>query len=125
MSQITESDVKSYLEALKEILDESEDNLEIVKKTRTTDKTTEFMIENNIKHNDVINILKQLDVDNFVSKSEDYQASYGGYCWVFGWYSFFESSGIELYIKIKKNNDSRVICLSFHEAEYEMHYPFN
>jgi len=41
--------------------------------------------------------------------------------WVFG----FDHEGTEIYIKISMGRlNQEVICISFHESEFKMNYPF-
>ena len=79
---------------------------------RADSKNEQCMEELGLRHNDVADILQSLDEKHYHETVPDYDFP-GEWLWVF-LYQHYEHV---LYIKIKLR--SRVICVSFHENEYE------
>lgn len=85
------------------------------------------MIKYNLSSDDVIRILRDLDCSNYSYTELDDDKSRGGYVWIFGksLYDSPEFFGDAVIIYIKLKIDSGVVCLSFHETEYNLSYPYN
>lgn len=112
---ITKKDVESFLKNFKvkmKILDV------IFRDDRFHNKQTLFNLE--ITANDRKKILEKLEATDY-SEGPTEEKLYGGSdMWVFG--KQIKSS--EVYIKITMGNpNNKVICISFHLAEYKMNYP--
>lgn len=72
---------------------------------------------------DATMILLSLSVNNYSAGSElDHNPNFPRYIWLFG----YLVDGLELYIKIKLSTGQcqQVVCISFHEAEWPLQYPF-
>ena len=66
-------------------------------------------------------ILEKLEVNDYCKGPLEETQFRGSEMWIFG----RELKGKEIYIKISLGvNDSSVICISFHIAEYPMEYQF-
>lgn len=64
-------------------------------------------------------VIKSIEVEDYVQTIIK-EASFGD-MWVFG----KDYRGTELYIKIAMGNpDDKTICISFHKAEYPLHYAY-
>ncbi len=84
-------------------------------------KNTQALLDLEIRPTDRTNIIKALSIEDF-SEGPREETLYGGSpMWVFG--KTIKST--EVYIKITLGNPSnKIICISFHIAEYPMNYPF-
>jgi hypothetical protein len=66
-----------------------------------------------------IEVIKNLTYEDYFKGPVDDKINTGNY-WEFG----VMVDGIEIYIKINFGlKDKRVICISFHEAEFKINYP--
>jgi len=121
MVKKSRAEVGKFLDKLKELISEDESNIQIVEKSRDkTDKTKAFRLETGYNKSDIINELLKLDICNYSYTDKDRNPKFSGEVWIFG--SYIEEIRIEAYIKLKKRK--KVICLSFHEKEYELFYPY-
>ena len=68
-------------------------------------------------HNDVADIILKLEIDNY-SETQECTIYKGEKIWIFG----YDYHSYELYIKLRLRK--KVICISFHEKEYEINYPY-
>jgi len=116
--------ITQLLENIHERLRSDSDNLVIVKKTSTFDKTTAFMIKVGLSHQSVCDELLKLDVTNYSYTANDYDPAFGGDVYICGQTMGppIVASLIIVYIKIKVRG--KVVCLSFHEAEERLNYPY-
>ncbi|MDW7650369.1 MAG: type II toxin-antitoxin system MqsR family toxin [Bacillota bacterium] len=80
-------------------------------------KNQNCMVELGLRHMDVAGILQSLTVRNYSETVEDEKFP-GTVLRVFG-YSY---EGHELYIKLALRK--KVVCVSIHEKEYDMIYPY-
>jgi hypothetical protein len=88
---------------------------------RTSKKNTKALLALDIKPNDRKQILRDLVYEDYYQGPLDDDLYGISSMWVFG----KKLKGKEIYIKISMGSEnSSVICISFHEAEYEMTYPF-
>ena len=79
------------------------------------------MLDLEISINDVKNILKELNLEDYVKGPLEENLYKGSDMWIFG--KVVKKS--EIYIKITIGSLSdKVICISFHFAERTMTYPF-
>ncbi|KXG78867.1 MAG: hypothetical protein PWP45_611 [Tepidanaerobacteraceae bacterium] len=119
-----EDEVKDFLRRLHSILKSGDEKttLVIVKENRPGDKTSKFMRQYNITSRIIYEELLKLDITNYSYTDYDDNPRYNGETvWIFG--QIFED--IEVYIKLKIRDGRRtVVCLSFHEAEYDLDYPY-
>lgn len=76
------------------------------------EKNLQCMTELGLRHNDVADILMKLEENHYNETVPDYDFP-GEWLWVF-LYQYYERV---LYIKIKLR--AKVICVSFHEQEYD------
>jgi len=87
-------------------------------------KNLESLSRLGILQTEVVRVLKQIGVSDYCDGPTDDHTGRNKQWWIFG----HEYEGNVLYIKIclvsLKNNAKQVECLSFHEAERAMHYPF-
>ncbi len=115
----TEDEVNEFLNELKRIL--CTGKVTIVKEHCIGDKTNEFMIVNNITRRIVVDELLKLDILNYAYTDYDNNPIFSDeLVWIFG--QMYNS--YEVYIKLKIRPNSRVICLSFHEKEFDLRYPY-
>ncbi|OIQ11566.1 hypothetical protein [Neomoorella thermoacetica] len=116
-----EEEVEEFLSNIKRLLASEKwmDNLIIVKENKEGDKTQKFRSEKNITHSIVARELLKLDITNYSYTDYDDNPRFKNeVVWIFGTVYGTE----EIYIKLKIRE--KVICLSFHEAEYELNYPY-
>ena len=89
-------------------LDENGDKFIIARRR----KNIEFMRDYGLNHDDVKNIVRELNVDDcFAGPEEDRDPMYDG--WIFKFKPMFED--VQLYIKIRIENVEKSVCLSVHE----------
>jgi hypothetical protein len=119
----SQSEVKEFLEEINNRLNESSSNLRIIKRTKSKDKTQDFMIEYGLNSELICKELLNLDITNYSYTDEDRDTNRLGEVWIFG-QIFITDKRIPLKVYIKLKLNSRVICLSFHEQEYELKYPY-
>lgn len=121
----SEREVQMFLDEIGKRLRESYENLKIVGRTQSKDKTFEFRARYNISHSMVCEEILKLDVTNYSYTEEDRDISKKGEVWIFG--QIFLGDIVpgypEVYIKLKLND--RVICLSFHPKEFDLRYPYH
>lgn len=117
--------VEAFLDEMKNILQDSYKNVVIVKRTRSEDKTFNFKAEYGLTNELICEELSKLDISNYCYTDNDHDSKSGGTVWIFGQRLIVPgiNSYPEVYIKLKLNN--KVICLSFHEKEYALVYPYN
>jgi hypothetical protein len=84
-------------------------------------KNTQTLLDLEITKDYRNKVLKELDIEDY-SEGPLEEKLYGGAdMWVFGKLV----KGKEIYIKITMGvSGSKVICISFHTAEYKMNYPY-
>lgn len=79
------------------------------------------MIQYGITETQIREELRKLDISNYSYTDNDTDPRFASeQNWVFG--QMFDNM-IEVYIKIKVRR-RKVICLSFHEKEWDLHYPY-
>jgi len=120
----TEEEVKQLLNDVFESIDLSDANLVIVgRRWPKVDKTAEFMATYGLKHADVAGEIKKLSIKNYSYTDTDRNGKFPGELWFFGCIpDCIPHFNSEVYVKIKLRN--KVICLSFHEAEHPISYPY-
>lgn len=105
MNGISIKIINAYLIKIKKFVENG--NFEIVNRK----KNKKFLLENNLKSNDIINIIMSLSYDDFFDKiEEDRNEKYKGFILKFRpvW------KCKRLYIKVRIENDN-TIFISFHE----------
>lgn len=118
-----ENEVDKFLEEIKNRLNESFNNLKIIKRTKSEDKTTNFMIQYGLNNKMICEELLKLDITNYSYTDKDHDTNRKGEVWFFGQIFITDKRlPLKVYIKLKLN--SKVICLSFHEQEHELRYPY-
>jgi hypothetical protein len=87
------------------------------------DKNLQTLARLGITHEHRIEILQSLLPRNF-SHMLDTEPGHAAGCWIFG----VREQGVEIYIKIKivetSHTGEQAVCVSFHEAERPLEYPF-
>ncbi|ACV63659.1 hypothetical protein Dtox_2896 [Desulfofarcimen acetoxidans DSM 771] len=68
--------------------------------------------------------LLRLEVSNYSYTDKDHDTKRGGDVWIFGqiFIPANPKNYIEVYVKLKFT--SRVVCLSFHEKDRDINYPY-
>ena len=113
--------VEVFLTQVKNLLSDSS-NLYIVQKT---DRPREFTERYGIKHEMVCSQICELDVGNYSYTDKDDNRMIGGDFLFFGQFILppIVDVALEIYIKLKIRR--KVVCMSFHEAEFQLDYPYN
>jgi hypothetical protein len=84
-------------------------------------KNTQTLIDLEITPAQRLDYIKKLEVVDYSEGPKEDTLHHGPNMWVFGKLI----KGIEIYIKITMGvAGSKVVCISFHEAEHKMNYPF-
>lgn len=91
-------------------------NMKII--LRKNNKNQNCMLELGLRHNDVADILLELETENYSDTVDDTDFP-GEELWEFGY--FFND--YELYIKLSLR-EKNVICISVHEKERPINYPY-
>lgn len=117
--------VDEFLDEMKKKIHDDYANVKIINRTRSEDKTFNFTNEYGLSHEMVCEELLKLDRPNYSYTDTDHNIKKEGIIWIFGQTLIVPgiNSYPEVYIKLKLNN--RVICLSFHEKQYPLVYPYN
>lgn len=120
----TKDKVSDFLKVIQELINQSFENVEIIKKTIGNDKTRKFQIEYGINHQRVCEELLNLDISNYSETDKDDGVGWTGEVWIFGlMMEVAQNQYMEVYVKLKLRK--RVICISFHPKEYDIKYPYN
>jgi len=116
--------VEMFLLQVKELLSDSR-NLYIVQKTDVFDKTRQFRERYGINHEMVCSEICKLDISNYSYTDMDDNKKIGGVLFMFGQFILppIVDAPLEVYIKLKIKK--RVVCMSFHDAEFPLDYPYN
>jgi len=120
-----EEEVRSFLEKVQGIIDESDRNLIILGRTKTDNKTRNFMNKYNIKHKMVCEEILKLDVSNYSYTDFDDNPNWAHEeVWFFGQVLMIEGVKFRdtIYIKLKLKDN--IVCMSFHPQEFELKYPY-
>jgi hypothetical protein len=75
-----------------------------------------------LTYSDIINTIKYLSIEDYFKGPEPDRDAAGDL-----WFFCKEVSGTDIYIKLKisvRNGRETVYCISFHEPEYEIYYPY-
>ncbi len=116
MAVCSKEEVFQFLFAVKaKLLLDQVNNLHIW--NRNDRKNENCMLELGLCHNDVADIILKLEIDNY-SETQECTIYKGEKIWIFG----YDYHSYELYIKLRLRK--KVICISFHEKEYEINYPY-
>lgn len=114
----TQDEVQTFLRSMKIKLS-CPDGLVIVKEHKRGDKTNNFMILKGLTRASIIEELMKLDILNYSYTDYDNHPWFKDEeVWIFG--QMYD--GVEVYIKLKLRE--KVVCLSFHEKEYNLKYPY-
>lgn len=114
MAVVSKNEVVKYICDIRaKLLLDKIRNLSIV--PRADKKNQNCMIELGLCHNDVADILITFEPENYCETVEDTDRP-GNHLWIFG----CVYNGHELYIKICLRK--QVVCISFHEKEYDIVY---
>lgn len=114
----TQEEVEKFLKDMKMKLSDP-NGLVIVKEHKPGDKTNNFMIMKGLNNELVKEELLKLDILNYSYTDYDRDPPFQGEeLWFFG--QMYDRA--EVYIKLKLR--TKVICLSFHEKDYDIRYPY-
>ena len=121
---LTKEYVIAYLEEAKEILNPIHFNISTdFRLLDERDKNYNFILQNNYYYEQVPDVLRKLTVNDYSDYIIDYNDDGSSpYLMVFG----TDINNKEIYIKFKiiYSFRNKILCISFHEAEYKMNYPF-
>ena len=109
--------IESFLSDLKTLLNSKSFNPEkdfLLGGKRERLKNTKTLLELDMNKNDVIEILKELEVSNYYQSVPDNKNKKMPDFHVF----FISILGKEIYIKARIQQINNVLCISFHFAEY-------
>lgn len=112
--------VRAFLTEFKRAATENTKKIAIVSREKNWNALTDLGLTER-KRDDAILALTPYDYSMGPELDEDPQR--GGFVWVFG----AEIHGQQAYIKLKLVEDGplrHAICVSFHRAEWTMHFPF-
>ena len=121
----SQDEVERFIARMSNLL-HNPNKLSIIKKTANKeDKTMAFQTKYNLKDRDVLDNLLQLDSTNYSYTDNDDDPEKEGEVWIFGQIlmSPLVKPDVHIYIKLKLLQN--VVCLSFHEAEFKLQYPYN
>ena len=86
------------------------------------EKNTQALLDLEMSSNERKKVIENIELLDYSEGPKKDTVYHGSELWVFG--KIVKQK--EIYIKISMGNQpsSSVICISFHESEYEMKYPF-
>ena len=121
-------DVKKFLEELKAIINDvsfdSDDDLIIIKssKDEVQYSTRYTLLDLDYDTVDVVDRLKELTVSDYSETLIDKDDDKPPLLFVFG--KDINNRQIYIKLKIKGENNRRILCLSFHYAKHKMKFPY-
>ncbi len=80
----------------------------------------QFFADHKMSWDDAIEIINGFTSENYCKGPVDDQDYPGDKVWIFG----FVYSGKEIYVKLADNTTRKAKVISFHDAKYDLHYPF-
>lgn len=113
------SEVTKFLSKIKEVIDHK-DGFQFIRRKKNLDA----LDRNGFIISDVVNYIKSLEVKDYYKGPEEDDKEGNNYSW---WFFGKVINDTMFYIKIRvvEKKDRRVICLSFHEAKYEINnFPY-
>lgn len=105
-----------FLDELKEIV--TNQGIHLVSR----EKTKECLADLNLTKKNIEEIIVSLSIENYC-KGPEADKGRTGEIWVFGKIINNDEHYIKLKI-VKSKEDKLAKCISFHKAEYKIHYPF-
>ena len=121
-------DVKKFLEELKAIINDvsfdSDDDLIIIKssKDEVQYSTRYTLLDLDYDTVDVVDRLKELTVSDYSETVIDKDDDKPPLLFVFG--KDINNRQVYIKLKIKGENNRRILCLSFHYAKHKMKFPY-
>lgn len=121
-------DVKKFLEELKAIINDvsfdSDDDLIIIKssKDEVQYSTRYTLLDLDYDTVDVVDRLKELTVSDYSETLIDKDDDKPPLLFVFG--KDINNRQVYIKLKIKGENNRRILCLSFHYAKHKMKFPY-
>ena len=123
-------DIKIFLEELKEILNNKSFDIDkeliviISKKSEEKEMFSTYHTLQELEYDseDIVERLKELELKDYSETLFDKDDDKPPLLFVFG--KEINSRQVYIKIKIKGEAEKRVLCLSFHYAEREMHFPY-
>lgn len=116
----TDDDVSEYLKEIKKCIKKDKNNLKL---QQNRQNNFEFMVEYNLNKNVIIDIINQLELNDFIDKVANRHEEYKDeVLYIFNKnYELTNTHGnkklVSIYIKFNYINP-KVILVSFHEAKY-------
>lgn len=112
--------VNTFLNELQKML--LDPNMELILQTREDkpdEYTTDYCLEElNYDKLDVIKELLQLNIKNYVETCDDIRNKKSNRFYVFG--KIIQKRDIYIKVKIESYNNKKILCMSFHFAEYPL-----
>lgn len=112
--------VSDFLNKVHEILDSEYFDIQLNFTLSKRDKNSDFLFNYDIDINEVPEIINSLEISNFSECITDDIT--GEDLFVFG--KYIDNTEVYIKIRIEYYLLKKVICISFHAAEYDMIYPF-
>lgn len=112
--------VSDFLNKVHEILDSEYFDIQLNFTLSKRDKNSDFLFNYDIDINEVPEIINSLEISNFSECITDEIT--GEDLFVFG--KYIDNTEVYIKIRIEYYLLKKVICISFHGAEYDMIYPF-
>lgn len=120
--------MKEFLNELHQILEDEEFSVEknflLIRsyKDKKEYSTPYTMVSLNYDDVDIIDRLKELSLENYSETLFDKDDDNPPLLFVFG--KNIEGKEVYIKLKIKKTTSKRILCISFHFAQYKMEYPY-
>ncbi len=109
MEDIKHQIVRQKLTIIKQLVTKDINGDKFILANRNKNRT--FMLEYGLLINDIKGIILNLEVDDYYKGPEKDDAGFEGEIWIFT--PIFQNT--KLYIKIRIDNNTLVICISIHE----------
>lgn len=115
-------EVESYLKETKEIINSEsfcvETDFFLINKT----KNTQTLLNLDFDADDVINVISNLNIEDYSETLMDIDNQNPPLLYVFG--NIIQNKEIYIKIKTRTTPEKKIICVSFHLAEHKMQYPY-
>ena len=109
MESIQHQIVRQKLTIIKQLVTKDKNGDKFILINR--DKNRNFLLEYGLLINNIKDIILNLEINDYYKGPEKDEAGFEGEIWVFT--PTFQN--IKLYIKIRLNNNTLVVCISIHE----------
>lgn len=109
MESILQQIVRQKLTIIKQLVTKDKNGDIFIIASR--EKNRKFILEYGLLTDDIKDIILDLEVDDYYKGPEEDEAGFKGEIWIFT--PYFQDT--KLYIKIRLENNTLVICISIHE----------